>query len=49
MLILSWIVYSKRPITIPELQHALAVEIGVCALDKENIPTVDHMVKACAP
>ena len=49
MQILSWIVYSKRPITIPELQHALAVEIGACALDKENIPTIDHMVKACAP
>lgn len=49
MLILSWIVHSKRPITIPELQHALAVEVGTCALDKDNIPTVDHMVRACAP
>ena len=49
MLILSWIVYAKRPITVLELQHALAVEIGTCALDRENIPTVDHMVKACAP
>ncbi|KAH7131267.1 hypothetical protein EDB81DRAFT_660081, partial [Dactylonectria macrodidyma] len=47
--ILSWIVYAKRPITVPELQHALAVEIGTSKLDRDNIPTVDHMVRASAP
>ena len=49
MLILSWIVYAKRPITVPELQHALAVDIGKHALDESNIPPVNHIVKACAP
>src|SRR5438045_9771776 len=48
ILILSWIVSAKKPIIVPELQHALAIEIGTNALDKDNIPTVDHIVKACA-
>jgi hypothetical protein len=49
ILILSWIVFAKRPIIVLELQHALAVEIGTNALDEDNIPTEDHIVKACAP
>jgi ankyrin repeat protein len=49
ILILSWIVFAKRPIMAIELQHALAIEIGTNTLDEENIPTIDHIVKACAP
>ncbi|GAB1310133.1 hypothetical protein MFIFM68171_00343 [Madurella fahalii] len=49
VLILSWIINARRQMTVPELQEALAVEIGKPALDKDNIPTAEHMIKACAP
>jgi len=32
-----------------ELQEALAVEIGKPALNRDDIPTVEHMIKACDP
>jgi hypothetical protein len=49
LLIFSWIVNARRQITVPELRDALAVEIGKSALDEDNIPTVEHITKACAP
>ncbi|OCT48904.1 Ankyrin repeat protein [Cladophialophora carrionii] len=49
MLILAWVVHARRQITVPELQEALAVEICKSALDEDNIPTVDHITRACAP
>jgi Ankyrin repeats (3 copies)/Ankyrin repeats (many copies) len=49
LLIFSWIVNARRQITVPELRDALAVEIGKSALDEDNIPTVEHIAKACAP
>ncbi|KAL7810652.1 hypothetical protein V8C26DRAFT_437826 [Trichoderma gracile] len=48
ILIISWIVKAKRQMKIAELQEALAVEIGASELDKDNIPTVDHILQACA-
>lgn len=48
-LILSWIVHAKRPTTVLELQHALAVEVGTHAIDSDNIPTVNHLLSASAP
>ncbi|RFU79488.1 nucleoside phosphorylase domain-containing [Trichoderma arundinaceum] len=48
-LILSWIVYARRPITVPELQHALAVEFGTIEINTDNILTVEYMIKASAP
>jgi hypothetical protein len=49
LLTFSWIVNARRQITVPELRDALAVEIGKSALDEDNIPTVEHITKACAP
>ncbi|KAL9477551.1 hypothetical protein ACSS6W_007392 [Trichoderma asperelloides] len=46
--VLSWIACAKRPLTIPELQHALAVKIGHCNFDDENIPQVHDIVSVCA-
>ncbi len=46
--ILSWIVKAKRAITVPEVQHALAVEVGKTELDEENLPEMEDMVLACS-
>ncbi|KAL7819560.1 ankyrin repeat-containing domain protein [Trichoderma aethiopicum] len=48
VLIISWIVKAKRRMKVAELREALAVEIGVSELDKDNIPTADHILQACA-
>jgi ankyrin repeat protein len=47
-LVLSWITCAKRPLTTSELQHALAVEVGVPKLDEDNLPQVEDMVSVCA-
>jgi hypothetical protein len=46
--VLSWITCTKRPLTILELQHALAIEVGNSELDKENLPQIEDMVSVCA-
>ncbi|KAI9845534.1 MAG: hypothetical protein M1838_001702 [Thelocarpon superellum] len=46
--VLSWITYAKRPLTVLELQHALAVEPQEPCLDPENLKDVEDMVSACA-
>jgi hypothetical protein len=46
--VLSWITCAKRPLTVAELQHALAVETGEPELDNDNIPEVEAMVSVCA-
>lgn len=46
--VLSWITCAKRPLTITELQHALAVEIGASHLDEEALTQVERMVSVCA-
>jgi GPI inositol-deacylase-like protein len=46
--VLFWIVYAKRPLTVEELRHALAVEPGTCRLDKTNLCPVKDMVSSCA-
>ncbi len=45
---LSWITYAERPLTTSELQHALAIELGESALDKDNLPEVEDIVSVCA-
>jgi hypothetical protein len=47
-LVLSWIVYAMRPLTVDELTHALAVEIGETKLVLDNICSKDHMLSVCA-
>jgi hypothetical protein len=46
--VLSWITCAKRPLTILELQHALAIEVGNSELDEENLPQIEDMVSVCA-
>ncbi|OCK95650.1 purine and uridine phosphorylase [Cenococcum geophilum 1.58] len=46
--VLSWITCAKRPLTTLELQHAIAVEIGVSELDEDNLPEIEDMVSVCA-
>ena len=46
--VLSWIVCAVRQLTVPELQHALAVEEGASELDEDNLPEPDEMVAVCA-
>jgi len=46
--VLSWITCAKRPLTIRELQHAIAVEVGEAKLDNDNLPEIGDMVSVCA-
>lgn len=48
MQVLSWLTSTKRLLTIPELRCALAVEVGQCKLDEENLPQIENMVSVCA-
>ncbi|KAJ5721500.1 uncharacterized protein N7483_009434 [Penicillium malachiteum] len=45
---LSWVTYSKRPLTTLELRHALAVEVGESDLDLENLPDIELIFSVCA-
>lgn len=46
--ILVWITCTRRPLTILELQHVLAVEPNTRELDQRNLPEIDDMVSTCA-
>jgi len=46
--VLTWVVYSRRPLTSSELRHALAIEPGDTALDPEKLPEIDDILSACA-
>lgn len=46
--VLSWITCAKRPLTIPELRHALAVEVGGSGLDQRDLPQVQDLISVCA-
>lgn len=48
MQVLSWITYTKRPLTSTELQHALAVRPGKPNLDEDDLPEIEGMVSVCA-
>ncbi|KAN0079531.1 hypothetical protein V8E54_004745 [Elaphomyces granulatus] len=45
---LSWITFSKRPLTTSELQHALAVTDGASTLDRRNLTHIDLITSVCA-
>ncbi|UKZ85715.1 uncharacterized protein TrAFT101_001564 [Trichoderma asperellum] len=48
MRVLGWIFYTARPLTVIELQNALAVEHGDTCLDDDGIPNRDLLVSVCA-
>ena len=46
--VLSWITCAKRPLTMQELQHALATVAGDSKLDEDNLERIERMVSVCA-
>ena len=44
---LHWVFNAFRPLSVSELQHALAVEIGDRTLDEDNIPDVALLLSVC--
>jgi ankyrin repeat protein len=46
--VLSWIVHAQRPLSITELQEALAVEVGESKFDPSNITEDDDIISVCA-
>ena len=46
--LLGWLTYSQRPMTVKELQHALAIEPGTSDFDRDNLGDVHEIVGICA-
>jgi hypothetical protein len=46
--VLSWITYAFRPLSVKELQHALAIEIATRSLDPENVTDEEILTSVCA-
>lgn len=44
---LYWVFSASRPLTVSELQHALAVETGDRTLDEDNIPDEGLLLSVC--
>ena len=45
---LFWVIYALRPLTTEELQHALSVEQGDSAFDKDGISRIEVLLSTCA-
>ncbi|KAJ7301960.1 ankyrin repeat domain-containing protein [Mycena albidolilacea] len=45
---LTWVVYAERPLTVGELEEALAIEPDASALDVDNVPETSMIVSVCA-
>ncbi|KAM0546427.1 hypothetical protein ACHAPJ_010894 [Fusarium lateritium] len=48
MQVLMWITHVVRPLSVTELQIALAVEVNSECLDEDNIPEAEQLVSVCA-
>ena len=46
--ILAWLTFTKRQLSVLELQHAMAVDNTVPNLDEDNLLDVDDMASVCA-
>lgn len=44
---LMWISHARRPLTVPELQHAMALRLEDKDLDRDNIPSLRTLVDCC--
>ena len=44
---LSWITYACRLLTVTELCHALAIEVGTLELDEENLDDIEVIISVC--
>ncbi|KAJ7318054.1 ankyrin repeat-containing domain protein [Mycena albidolilacea] len=45
---ITWVVNAKRPLTVEELQVALAVKPGMQKLDEEDLTDIDIILSVCA-
>jgi ankyrin repeat protein len=45
--VLYWLTFAKRLLSISELRHALAVEVGESEIDEENLPEIEDIVSRC--
>lgn len=46
--VLSWISYALRPLTVKEIQHALAIQPGEKSVDEEAVLDEDLIIHVCA-
>ena len=46
--VLCWVFHAFRPLTVLEIQHALAVETGDSMLDEDNIPEQELLLSVCS-
>lgn len=46
--VLSWISYVKRPLTVTELQHALAISPGTINIDDDALTDEELLISVCA-
>ncbi|KAH0490783.1 hypothetical protein TgHK011_002235 [Trichoderma gracile] len=42
-----WVTFAKRPLTGPELQHAIIVKPGYRSLDGIDLPRIDDVIESC--
>ncbi|KAJ7779549.1 hypothetical protein B0H14DRAFT_2474413, partial [Mycena olivaceomarginata] len=45
--VLLWISSAQRPLSVSELQEALAIELGTPALDADSLPDIDTILSVC--
>jgi ankyrin repeat protein len=46
--VLSWITHAKRALSVAEVQHAVAVSVGMAEMDEEFLPEVEILDSVCA-
>lgn len=46
--ILSWLTFAKRPLSLKQVRHALAVEVGNTVLDEESFVKISSIISVCA-
>ncbi|KLO78830.1 ankyrin [Fusarium fujikuroi] len=45
--VIAWITCALRPLTVEELRHALAVEIGKAQLNRDALPEISIILQVC--
>jgi ankyrin repeat protein len=46
--VLSWVTHAKRALSVAEVQHAVAVSVGMAEVDEEFLPEVEILDSVCA-
>ena len=44
---LSWITYAYEPLTVGQLRHALATEVGETDIDEDNVHDIEDITSVC--